>query len=138
MDGIKWSGSWEYKIWEFKYNNKADSGARYGMIAFGKSPDGKLVDCMYAMHKLDFKIAPDIIVHRESHSSFWGFKKWETKHIEVRERSLGIKSIKVIKNYFRQKALEAFSNEGLIDRINYVTGLDEIPDDPKEKERDEL
>lgn len=138
MNAIKWSGNWDYKIFEFKYNNQADSGARYGMIAFGKSPDNKFVDCMFAMHKLDFKIAPERIVREESHSTFWGIKKWTTTWIEVRERALGKESLKVIKNYFRQKALEAFSNEGLIDRINYVSSIDEIPDDPKDKKRDEL
>ena len=29
---------------------------RYGMIAFGRSPDGQYVDCMYVMYKMDFKV----------------------------------------------------------------------------------
>lgn len=31
-------------------------GVCYGMIVLGRSEDNKLVDCMYVMFKIDFKL----------------------------------------------------------------------------------
>ena len=108
------------------------------MVAFGKSPDNKMVDCMYAMYKLDFKIAPEIIEHKSSHSAIFGLVKWETTSVEVRERTLGIKSIKVLQNFFRVKALQGFYKEGLIDTIKYVPTIHDIDSDSTEERHDEL
>ena len=78
MNGIEWAGEWAYKVMEFKYNASSDSSARYGMIAFGKSKDGKFVDCMYCLYKLDFKVAPERIITTKQHSVLWGLVKWES------------------------------------------------------------
>ena len=129
MNGIKWAGQWSYKIYEFKYNKTDTSGARYGMVAFGKSPDKKSIDCMYVLYKMDFKIAPKIIVTKKNHSVLWGLKKWQTTETRVVERTLGIKSIKLLQNFFRVKALQRFYNEGLIDSINYVGSIEDIDTD---------
>ena len=129
MNGIQWGSEWSYKVVEFKYNAANDSGARYGMIAFGKSKDGKFVDCMYCVYKLDFKVAPERIVTKKEHSALWGLFKWETLEEKVQERVLGVKSLKRIKNFFRFKALEGFYQEGLIDQINVVPSIEDVTDE---------
>lgn len=129
MNGIQWASEWSYKVVEFKYNAAHDSGARYGMIAFGKSKDGKFVDCMYCLYKLDFKVAPERIVTKKEHSVLWGLFKWETVEEKVQERVLGVKSLKRIKNFFRFKALEGFYHEGLIDQINVVPSIEDVIDE---------
>ena len=133
MNGIKWAGQWSYKIYEFKYNKADTSGARYGMVAFGKSPDKKSIDCMYVLYKMDFKIAPQVIITKKKHSAVWGLVKWQTTETQVVERTLGVKSIKNLQNFFRVKALQRFYNEGLIDRINYVASIEDIDTDEQKK-----
>ena len=96
------------------------------MIAFGKSKDGKFVDCMYCLYKLDFKVAPERIVTTKEKSILWGLKKWQTVEEEERERALGVVSLKRIKNFFRFKALQGFYNEGLIDEINVVPSIEDV------------
>ncbi|CAH3160976.1 unnamed protein product [Porites evermanni] len=129
MNGIEWAKEWAYKVMEFKYNASSDSSARYGMIAFGKSKDGKFVDCMYCLYKLDFKVAPERIITTKHHSSFWGLIKWQTVDEKEQERVLGVKPLKRIQNFFRFKALEGFYKEGLIDEINVVPSIEDLADD---------
>ena len=129
MNGIEWAGEWAYKVMEFKYNASSDSSARYGMIAFGKSKDGKFVDCMYCLYKLDFKVAPERIITTKHHSSLWGLIKWQTVGEKEQERVLGVKPLKRIQNFFRFKALEGFYKEGLIDEINVVPSIEDLADD---------
>ncbi len=125
MNGIVWAGEWSYKVMEFKYNKKDDSGARYGMVAFGKDDSRKFVDCMYVLYKMDFKIAPQVIVTEKKHSILWGLFSYTSQEREVVQRDLGVNSIKVLQNFFRAKALQGFYKEGLIDQINWVANLDE-------------
>ena len=61
-----------YSVMEFKYNASSDSSARYRIIAFGKSKDGKFVDCIYCFYKLDFKVAPVRIITKKTTFSFVG------------------------------------------------------------------
>ncbi|XP_015760086.1 PREDICTED: uncharacterized protein LOC107339330 [Acropora digitifera] len=129
MKGIRWTSEWSHQIVELKNNAADDSGATYGMIAFGKSNDGKFVDCMYCLYKLDFKVAPEKIITKKEHSVLWGLFKWETAEEKVQERVLGVKSLKRIKNFFRFKALEGFYQEGLIDQINVVPSLEDVVDE---------
>ena len=126
MKLIQWVSEWSYKVVEFKYNGADDSGAKYGMLAFGKSKDRKFVDCMYCLYKLDLKVAPEKIVTIKEHSILWGLIKWETAEEEVKERVLGVKSLTRIKNFFRYKALEGFYHEGLIDQINVVPSIEDV------------
>ncbi|XP_052787668.1 uncharacterized protein LOC128222614 [Mya arenaria] len=129
MDGILFTDdSWEYQIVEWKFNKGADSGARYGMMAFGRSPDGNFVDCMYVMYMMDFKIAAKRIVTEEKHSALWGLLGWTTESVSYEGRNLGAVSIKNLQNFFRVKAMQGFYQNGVIDSINYVTDLDEIAD----------
>ena len=129
LNGIEWAEEWSHKIAEIKNNTSTDSGARYGMIALGKSKDGKFVDCMYCLYKLDFKVAPERIITTKQHSVLWGLVKWKSVEERVQERVLGVKSLKRIKNFFRFKALEGFYKEGLIDRINVVPSIEDVADD---------
>ncbi|XP_052765143.1 uncharacterized protein LOC128206600 isoform X2 [Mya arenaria] len=127
MNGILFTtDSWEYQIVEWKFNKGADSGARYGMMAFGLSPDGKFVDCMYVMYMMDFKVAPKRIVTEKKHTALWGIINWTTESVSYEERNLGAVSIKKLQNFFRLKAMQGFLQNGVIDRINYVTDLDAI------------
>ena len=64
---------------EFKCNQKDESGApkdfsgaRYGIVAFGKDKSGKFVDCMYVLYKMDFTIAPDVIITEKKKSYIFG------------------------------------------------------------------
>ncbi|KAH3789864.1 uncharacterized protein LOC127841507 [Dreissena polymorpha] len=130
MDGVLWAeGEWEYRLMEWKFNKGDNSEARYGMIAFGRSPDKQFVDCMYVMYKMDFKVAPQVIVERKDHSMLWGLITWQTLSQHTVERSLGTKDIERLKNFFRSKAMEGFYKEGVIEKINYVTSLEDIPKD---------
>ncbi|XP_061195793.1 uncharacterized protein LOC133204027 [Saccostrea echinata] len=129
MEGILFSDeAWEYKIMEWKFNQGANSSARYGMMALGRSPDLKYIDCMYVLYKMDFKIAPEEIVTEKTDSWLWGLVSWTTEERECKERNLGSKSVKALQNFFRLKALEGFYKEGLIESINYVPSIEEIPD----------
>lgn len=122
----------EIKVVEWKFNKdeKVDdkSGARYGMMALCRSADQKAVDCMYVIYSMDFKIAPKEIVTEKTHSLFMGLFTFTTQHVKKVERSLGVKSIKSLQNFFRMKALQGFYSEGLIDSINYVPSIEDIPD----------
>lgn len=72
---IKFSKTGQDKIIEFKFNKDDNSGARYGMIALGRSEDNKLVDCMYVMLKIDFKLAPkESVIKKQALSPFWLMK----------------------------------------------------------------
>lgn len=129
MGGIQWASEWSYKVVEFKYNVADESGARYGMIAFGKSKDGKFVDCMSCLYKLNFKVAPEKIIKTKEDSYLWGLYKWDTVEEEVKERMFGLMSIKRIKNFFRFKALQGFYREGLIDQMNVVPSIEDVVDE---------
>lgn len=85
---IKWCETRQDKIIEWKFNKDDNSGARYGMIALGRSEDNKLVDCMYVMFKIDFKLAP---------------KEWVIKN----KRS-------ALQNFFRLKVWKSFRRRGLL------------------------
>lgn len=98
------------------------------MMAFGRSPDLKYVDSMYVLYKMDFKIAPKNIVTVKEDSWLFGLFSWTTSSSEKVEQSLGSNSIKKLQNFFRLKALEGFYKEGLIETINYVDSLDQLPD----------
>lgn len=121
----------EIKIveWNFNKDEKVDkSGARYGMMALCRSADQTAVDCMYVIYSMDFKIAPKEIVTEKTHKYFWGLFSYTTQDVKKVERSLGVKSIKSLQNFFRMKALQGFYSEGLIDSINYVPSIEDIPD----------
>jgi len=126
MNGIQWASEWSHKVVEFKYNAANDSGAQYGMIAFGKSEDGKFVDCMYCLYKLDFKVAPEKTITTKEYSILWGLAKWQTVEEGVKEAMIGVKLLKRIKNFFRFKALKGFYDEGLMDQMNVVPSIEDV------------
>eukprot|EP00477_Mikrocytos_mackini_P001430 GAHX01001537.1.p1 GENE.GAHX01001537.1~~GAHX01001537.1.p1 ORF type:complete len:205 (-),score=16.66 GAHX01001537.1:857-1471(-) len=117
-------GNYSDKLVEFKYNTNALSEFRYGMIAFGHSPDGSEVDCMYIIYKMNFKIAPR--EEQRQRSILWGLISWTST--TQTPRHLESSFLKEFKNYFRLKALQGFCNEGYIDRINYVSSLEDVPE----------
>lgn len=124
-DRRKWEGAyfakeWTSKIIEWKFNTeKAGStgvqGARYGIVAFAKSSDEKYVDCMLLLYKLDFKLAPTLLLN--NHAILWGLYKWSTiEKVEI-DKSISKDEITRFQNFFRYKALKEFKKEGIIDRI---------------------
>lgn len=115
-------GTYSNKLVEFNYNTNALSEYRYGMIAFGHSPDGTEVDCMYVIYKMNFKIAPKI--EDDPKSILWGLYNWNTT--KETPRYLELSRIKEFQNYFRLKALQGFYNEGYIESVNYVRSLEEV------------
>lgn len=117
-------GNYSDKLVEFKYNTGALSEFRYGMIAFGHSPDGSEVDCMYIIYRMNFKIAPK--EEQRPRSLLWGLISWTST--TKTPRHLEACFLKEFKNYFRLKALQGFCNEGYIERINYVKSLEDIAD----------
>ena len=123
MNAIDWNEKWTSKIFEFKYNDKRDQGVRFGMIAFGKSPDHKMVDCIVSLYKMDFKIAPNITEKMTNHTALFGLLKWETRETKVVQRTLSAKTMKSLENFFRVKTLEGLQREGVIDTIAEVVSV---------------
>lgn len=131
MEGVLFSrGAWEHRLIEWKINSgTANSGARYGMIAFGRSADGKEVDCMYIFYKMNFKIKPRKIVNQKEHHLLFGLVNWTTDCEEEEENAFRFNSVKMMKNFFRLKALQGFYKEGMIDKISYVKSIDDVPNE---------
>lgn len=125
MGGILYASDWAHKKFEFKYNERDNSGASYGMVAFGKSADQKTVDCVYILYKISFKIAPKQIIETTQNSILWGLIHWEGKEVRIEERTLGVKTAHKLQNFFHYKAMNAFFKEGYIDTINYVPSIED-------------
>ncbi|WAR16213.1 hypothetical protein MAR_030807 [Mya arenaria] len=120
MEGILFSReAWKHELIEWKINTGNESGSRYGMIAFCKSPDGLFLDCMCVLYKMNFKVSPQRLIKTRDKSALFGLITWTTTEEQVQERTLGAYSIKRLKNFFRLKALKGFYHEGIIDSIDY-------------------
>jgi hypothetical protein len=129
-NGIHFAEKWTSKIVEWKFNaDTADEsgvqGARYGIIAFAKSPDGKYVDCNLAIYKLDFRVAPKLLL--KENSILWGLYVWSTVEKHEIDRSISKDEIAKFQNFFRYKALNEFKKEGIIDRISYSNRIEYEP-----------
>lgn len=124
MEGILFSKEWAHKIFEFKIKQKENSGAHYGMLAFGKSDDEEMVDCMYVLYKMDFEVAPEEQFVTKDHSVLWGLIHWQTTDFKTVERRIGLKTLNKLRNFLHYKALNAFYKEGYIDSINYVNSIE--------------
>lgn len=110
---------WDQKLVEWKYNNAEQTGARYCMMAFDRSPDMKFIDCMYIIYKMDFTINPNEIV-KDVHKLLWRLFSWNLSGTEIKKNHHGTSGITILQNFFRLKALEGFYEKGLIEKINYV------------------
>ncbi|CAG2189708.1 unnamed protein product [Mytilus edulis] len=87
MEGVLFvNDTWEYKILEYKFNTGKDSGAKYGLIAFGKSPDQKYYDCMYVLYNMDFRVAKKTEFVEKKHRFLWGLFSWTTTDKKYREK----------------------------------------------------
>ncbi|XP_052762387.1 uncharacterized protein LOC128205033 [Mya arenaria] len=128
MEGILFSKeAWKHELIEWKINTGNESGSRYGMIAFCKSPDCLFLDCMCVLYKMNFKVSPQRLIKTRDKSALFGLITWTTTEEQVQERTLGAYSIKRLKNFFRLKALKGFYHEGIIDSIDYVRSLNDVP-----------
>lgn len=129
MNGVLFGeGAWDHKVFDWKLEDKGyKASARYCMVAFGKSSDGKYVDCVYVLYKMDLEIPKEIVV-KERHSLLFGLIEWTTNSVRENKSMLDMERNKEYKNFFRMKALQGFYNEGLMDKINYVPSLDYVDD----------
>lgn len=102
--------------WTFKKPD--NSGARYGIVAFGKYPDEKQVDCLQVLFKMDFPIVP-----KEKHTTKSFISTLSTKFShpkdEASEKDDPLTEIngKDFQNLFRLKVLEECYREGYIEQI---------------------
>lgn len=118
--------SWKQKVIDWTVNNPDNTGATFGMLAFGRSLDGKYADSVYISYKMD--------VHAEQKNllpkSWWTriishfFRSTENAAPTI-EHMLGNLRSKEAKNFFRLKALEECYNEGLVEKIKYVNSLED-------------
>ena len=123
MDSIHYAEEWMSKIveWNFNADNSKEAGkqgARYGIMALAKSADGRTVDCMIAIYKLDFEVAAKRYL--KENSFLWGFFNYMTVETEKVDKFLKKNEIEKFQNFFRLKALNAFKSEGIIDKISYT------------------
>lgn len=108
--------------WKFKtddFNATADQKSRYGIMALAKSSDGKFIDIMLAVYTLEFKLAPKITTIEKEYSTFMGLITWTTKEDKKVAKYIDKRAIEKFQNFFRLKALKAFEQEGIIDKISY-------------------
>lgn len=103
-----------HSILENKFMTDDGSGVRYCILAFGKSPDGMLINCMYVLYKMDFVLGKA----KEKKSMFGSIKRWITFKYELVKT--GLERYESFRNFFRTKALQGLYKEGLIDEINFV------------------
>lgn len=96
--------------WTFKKPDK--SGARYGLAAFTRYPDGNFVDCFHVLFKMDFMIAP------KEKGYLW--KRWRKNDAPETENPFDLINDDDFQNFFRLKTLEECYKEGYIEKINYV------------------
>lgn len=113
MSKIMSDKSWFHNIMEWNFYQPDNSGAEYGIVCFGRSPDGKSLDCLVVQLKIKFTISSKI-------------KEPTNKGSCLSERIPGLISKKDLQNFFRLKALEGCLSEGYVEKINFVNSLKEI------------
>lgn len=100
-----------HSILENKFKTDDELGFRYCVLAFGQSPDGKLINCMYLLYKMDFVLARA----KEQQSMLGYLRRWFSTKVdklyEINES---------LNNFLRIKALRGLQKEGLIEEINFV------------------
>lgn len=114
--------SWEQNVVEWIGQNTEYSGFQYGIVAFGRSPDGKYVDCISVVFQMDH-----ITHYKESISNNFP----PASDTEALEHIFGEMSEMKVRNFLRFKAIEGCYNEGLIDKIGFVNTLEDEKDEVK-------
>lgn len=127
MDDILQLEKWKYKVIEWKINadqigSEEFRGVRFGMLAFKKSTDGKYVDCMLSIYKLDFTLPPNTVLTDTSLLN--SLYKWSAIDTAKEVSSISEKEIERFQNFFRYKTLSELKKEGKIDEISF-TDLEE-------------
>lgn len=119
MDGILYCGECEDGIMDNAFVSGSASTAHYCLFAFCRSSDGKFIDCVFAIYKAKFELAPEQIESIKDHSLLFGLVKWRTYSTEEKERNFGIESKKKFENYFRMKVQEELKRKNFIERVTY-------------------
>ena len=93
-------------IREFKFIRGGPGTVTYGRIATMKKPDGT-IDCAHAIHKVNFELQPEIIVHKKK-KRFAGVVVKVKKRTERHPLSLSEADQNRLYSYTQYKALTGF------------------------------
>lgn len=120
--------SWKQHIVEWNFNKPDRSGVRYGIVAFGRSSDGKYIDCIAVLLKVNFELASTKNITRKRRAGeIAPLSLTKTKATQTAEDIFGSINKKSLQNFFRLKALEECYKEGIIEKINYINLTDDLP-----------
>lgn len=116
MKNIDWSGDWKNQVFEGK--EIVDSQFNYSIILFEKREDS-LVDCKYALHKLDMRKSIETYA-KKGYFSMLGkyFTAWQLESSV--EKGLSKETMENLRNFFRYKAYKALHDQGKIEEIPVV------------------
>lgn len=119
------SKSSKQSIVDWTFKKPDNSGARYGIVAFGKYPHEKQVDCLHVLYKMDFMIVPK---EKSTNKPWYSMgSRCSTKTVEASKKDDPLTEIngKDFQNFFRLKVLEECYREGYIENINHVNPTDD-------------
>lgn len=118
----------EQQTVEWNFNKLDSSGVRYGIVAFGRSSDGRYIDCITVLLKINFELVSTKNVTRKRRAGeFATFSSTKAKASQTSEDIFGSINKKRLLNFFRLKVLEECYKEGIIEKINYINFPDDIP-----------
>lgn len=124
LQGIKFSGKVDVKIFEFTFGEKLNTGEVYfGMIAISKEHD--VLNAISCLYTLNFKLAR-VLVTRTVNNTFLGFDIGNDTESWFEPESLGFVTQRALVNFCRYKALREFKKRNLISSINEVRSLNDI------------
>lgn len=119
MDGIIYCEENKDNIVDNAFVSGAESTANYCLFAFCRSSDGKFIDCVFAIYKAKFELAPEQIESIKDHSLLFGLIEWRSYSTEEEKRHFGFESKKKFANYFRMKVQEEFKRRNVIETVTY-------------------
>jgi len=112
---MKYLDSKKELIWKFGLEY-AEFSSLYGFVSFKKDYRGK-INAVYAIHSLRAKMADKVTI--TTNYILW-ILPWSTE-TSVEPLKFGTKDIdKIRSQYFKNRALEAFKENGLLEEIKYI------------------
>lgn len=124
LQGIKFSGKVDVKIFEFTFGEKLNTGkVFFGMVAISKEND--ILNAISCLYTLDFILAR-VLVTKTVNNTFLGFDIGEDTERWFEPENLGFVTQRALVNFCRYKALREFKTRNLISSINEVRSLNDI------------
>lgn len=124
LQGIKFAGNVDAKIFEFTFGEKFNTGEVYfGMVAISREND--VLNAISCLYTLNFKLAR-VLVTKTVNNTFLGFDISKDTVSWYESESLGFVTQRALVNFCRYKALREFKKRNLISRINEVRSLNGI------------